>query len=54
MAHALSIQVIAEDISSIEQLQHLKKFNADYGQGYAISTPISALALEKLLNNQKK
>ena len=39
MAHALSIQVVAEGVETLEQLQILSNLSCDYAQGYYISKP---------------
>ena len=41
MAHKLDIMVIAEGVETIEQLNMLRSFNCDLGQGYYISRPIA-------------
>lgn len=40
MAHKLNTKVIAEGIETAEQLEMLKAFHCDLGQGYLISRPI--------------
>lgn len=41
MAHKLNIMVIAEGVETLEQLNMLRSFHCDLGQGYYISRPIA-------------
>lgn len=41
MAHKLDIMVIAEGVETLDQLNMLRSFNCDLGQGYFISRPIA-------------
>lgn len=41
MAHKLDIMVIAEGVETLEQLNMLRSFQCDLGQGYYISRPIA-------------
>ena len=45
LAHSLGLKVIAEGIEHVEQLDHLRALNCEYGQGNFFSTPLSADAL---------
>jgi len=38
----MHLQVIAEGIETIEQLQHVRGLNCYYGQGYALGRPTRA------------
>jgi diguanylate cyclase (GGDEF)-like protein len=49
LADRLSLPVIAEGIEEPEQLELLATLGCRMGQGYLLSRPISALALERLL-----
>lgn len=40
--HGLNIQVVAEGVETVEQLEFLKKFGCDFIQGYLFSRPLSA------------
>jgi len=53
MAHDLGIETLAEGVETIEQLNHLKRLNCNYGQGYLMSRPVDPAAIEKLLNAQR-
>ena len=53
MAHDLGIETLAEGVETIEQLDHLKRLNCNYGQGYLMSRPVDPAAIEKLLNAQR-
>ena len=50
LAKQFNISVTAEGIESKEQLDILKDFGCDKGQGYYFSRPIEAKQFEKLLN----
>ncbi len=43
MAKSLNLKVIAEGIETKEQLELLKTYGCDYGQGYLFSKPLSSL-----------
>jgi EAL domain-containing protein (putative c-di-GMP-specific phosphodiesterase class I) len=49
MAKNLHLDVIAEGVETVEQLETLKKLHCKYGQGYYFSRPISAEKAEALL-----
>jgi diguanylate cyclase (GGDEF)-like protein len=49
MARELKLQVIAEGVENVEQLEFLRKHRCDQVQGYWISAPIPVTDLEKLL-----
>lgn len=40
MAHSLRLQVIAEGVESISQMEMLKEFGCDFAQGYFFSKPL--------------
>ncbi len=49
MSHAMNLKVVAEGIETRKQLEQLKLFNCDYGQGYLFSKPICAKEMTLLL-----
>jgi diguanylate cyclase (GGDEF)-like protein len=49
MAHDLGMETVAEGIETVEQLQQLRQFGCNYGQGYLLSRPITSRAVERLL-----
>lgn len=49
LAHSLDLTVIAEGIETQKQLQILRNFNCQYGQGYLFSRPVAASAALSLL-----
>jgi EAL domain-containing protein (putative c-di-GMP-specific phosphodiesterase class I) len=49
LAHALNIMVVAEGIETEKQLNLLKKYGCDIGQGYLFCKPVAAEELEKML-----
>lgn len=50
LAHNLGIRVVAEGVETMEQLVFLKSHRCDFAQGYLISRPVPAAALEKALS----
>ena len=42
LAASLNMEVVAEGIETVEQLNILKKMSFDYGQGYLFSRPMPA------------
>ena len=52
LAHKLKLKVIAEGIESTKQLDHLRQFGCDLGQGYFFSPPVEAGATERLLRQR--
>lgn len=50
LAHNLGIRVVAEGVETMEQLAFLKDHQCDLAQGYLISRPVPAAALEKALS----
>ena len=51
LAHGLGMQVIAEGIEELYQLNFLQDMNCDIGQGYYFSKPVPASDLQPLLKN---
>jgi len=49
LAHSLGMDVVAEGIETVLQLQHLRALGCEYGQGYLFSTPLPATEIEVLL-----
>ncbi|MEM8637465.1 MAG: EAL domain-containing protein [Cyanobacteria bacterium P01_G01_bin.54] len=49
LAHSLSMDVLAEGVETLEQLEQLKALSCDYAQGYLFAEPISAQAVEERL-----
>ncbi len=49
MAKNLRLDVVAEGVETIEQVELLKKFDCAYGQGYYFSRPLSADGIAALL-----
>jgi diguanylate cyclase (GGDEF)-like protein len=52
LAHALDLDVIAEGIETIEQLEIFKTIKGRYAQGYFISRPMESSAAEALLTEK--
>jgi diguanylate cyclase (GGDEF)-like protein len=53
MAHSLKLRVLAEGVELEEQLEFLREEGCDEIQGYLISRPVPADALEKFLLQEK-
>ena len=49
LAQNLKMKVIAEGIETLEQLEHLKNLNCEYGQGFYFSKPVEAAAAERFI-----
>ncbi|MFL6097584.1 MAG: putative bifunctional diguanylate cyclase/phosphodiesterase, partial [Blastococcus sp.] len=52
LAHALSLQMVAEGIEAPEQVSTLRGLDCQYGQGYYFARPLTADALAGLLARQ--
>jgi diguanylate cyclase (GGDEF)-like protein len=52
MAHVLGMDTVAEGIENEEQLIKLKSLNCKYGQGFYLSTPRDANAIDEILEHQ--
>lgn len=53
LAHNLGMNVTAEGIEKVEQLQKLKKLGCEYGQGYFFSKPVDAVTVETFFLNRR-
>ncbi|MGD1703552.1 PAS domain S-box protein [Dapis sp. BLCC M229] len=53
LAHNLGLEVIAEGIENQDQVQKLKQFQCDKGQGYWFSKPLESHDATELLSNFK-
>jgi diguanylate cyclase (GGDEF)-like protein len=51
MAHDLGIEAVAEGVETVEQLESLKRFGCNYGQGYLFSRPVEQAAVEEMLSS---
>ncbi|MCQ6282688.1 EAL domain-containing protein [Bacillus sp. EB600] len=54
LARSLHLEVVAEGIETIEQMNYLKKYQCKIGQGYFISKPLPADKMETFLNKNGK
>ena len=52
MAHALKLNVIAEGIENIYQLNQLRILGCEYGQGYLFSRPMPVPEIEKIIDDK--
>ena len=50
MAHDLGMETVAEGVETVDQLNQLKQFGCNYGQGYLLSRPIDRASIEQLLD----
>lgn len=53
MGHNLKFRLVAEGIENDQQLNLLKQYKCQYGQGYYFSKPLPASEIEKLLPKKK-
>ena len=49
MAHDLGIQVVAEGVETTAQLDFLREYDCDFGQGYLFSKPLSLAGAEAMV-----
>ena len=54
LANSLDLDVVAEGIETREQLELLRRFGCDFGQGYFFSKPLDKEAATRLLTNPVK
>jgi diguanylate cyclase (GGDEF)-like protein len=54
MAHALNIEVIAEGVERVEQLDLLKSFGCGLAQGFFFSKPVPAAEFNRLLAENRR
>jgi EAL domain-containing protein (putative c-di-GMP-specific phosphodiesterase class I) len=54
MAHALGMRVVAEGVENAEQVEILKELECDEIQGYFVSHPLTAYALQEFLDRMKE
>jgi diguanylate cyclase (GGDEF)-like protein/PAS domain S-box-containing protein len=52
MAHTLKLEVVAEGVETVAQLNWLRNHDCDEVQGYLVSRPLPAAAIEEMLNRQ--
>src|SRR6202158_2499488 len=53
LAHGLHLKVVAEGVETQAQVDLLKDIGCELAQGYFYSKPVSAEAIEQLLNNNR-
>ena len=53
LSHQLNLDVVAEGIETIDQMQQLQALNCDYAQGYFFSKPVPSDAATVLLTHSK-
>ena len=51
LGHELNLELIAEGIEEIQQMEYLKKLGYQWGQGYCFSPPVNAYSFTSLLEN---
>lgn len=52
LAHALGLEVVAEGIETVAQLERLKSMGCDIGQGYYFAKPVPVEAMDQLLRDE--
>ena len=53
LAKTLNIEIVAEGIETIEQLEVLKNMNCSFGQGYYFSKPVSSCQTIEVIKNMQ-
>jgi len=53
MAHSLGLEVVAEGVETIEQLEYLKKQGCEYAQGFLHGRPMTLEALVLSLDEDR-
>ncbi|MDX2254021.1 MAG: EAL domain-containing protein [Pseudanabaenaceae cyanobacterium bins.39] len=53
LAHSLSLQVVAEGVETVDQLEFLRKSHCDIFQGYLFSPPVPAAEFAKMVVTNK-
>ncbi|WP_413160124.1 EAL domain-containing protein [Capilliphycus salinus ALCB114379] len=51
LAQTLKMNIIAEGIETVEQLEYLKKLGCKHGQGYLFAKPLDSQAAEEFITN---
>jgi EAL domain-containing protein (putative c-di-GMP-specific phosphodiesterase class I) len=54
LAHSIGLEVVAEGVETGEQLSRLNSLGCDFFQGFLISKPIEAVAVEGFLRQARK
>ncbi len=54
LGHNLRLQVVAEGIETLVQLEKLKSIGCDAGQGYFFSRPVPSEAVHELVNSNRR
>ncbi len=54
LSHKLSIEVVAEGVETQGQLDYLKRWQCDFGQGYYFNKPLNADDFSDLIEKQSK
>ncbi len=53
LGHELNLELIAEGIEEIQQIEYLKKLDYQWGQGYCFSPPVDSYSFTKLLEKKQ-
>ena len=53
LSHKLNLEVVAEGVETLEQLNYLRLWQCDFGQGYYFSKPLPIEAFTTLITQQK-
>ncbi|WP_084591466.1 bifunctional diguanylate cyclase/phosphodiesterase [Gilvimarinus agarilyticus] len=53
LSHKLNLEVVAEGIETLEQLNYLRLWQCDYGQGYYFNKPLPLEAFIELIKQQQ-
>jgi EAL domain-containing protein (putative c-di-GMP-specific phosphodiesterase class I) len=52
LAHNLKLDVIAEGVESIQQLEQLRGLGCEFGQGFLFSKPVEGVEVDALLQRE--
>lgn len=54
LAKSLKLDVVAEGIENVRQLEHLRRLGCEYGQGYLFSRPVPVADVEEMLQDNAR
>jgi diguanylate cyclase (GGDEF)-like protein len=54
LSHKLNLEVVAEGIETLEQLNYLRHWQCDYGQGYYFNKPLPTASFIQLIEQEQR